>query len=615
MRIIDIEIENFRSFRDGPHALQMGDLPPGLHFVTGENRVDIELGANGAGKSTVFDAVNYALFGKTLQGLTGGAVVSWGAQSCAVAIRVAIGAREVEIQRGRNGRTNYLRMDGEEAAQDAVDRALGLTESMFAQALVRKQFAVMFFDRSPADQLKMLTEVLGLEFWDGKSDAAKGQAKSIADIERKTEDAIGRNEGKREAAAQSASEAKALVDAADHQHKINVAAAAEATADRDSFLTAMRKNHESAVRTHAELSDAFNKSDADIESVKLSYQNAVDIARQYRTQADALNEAKAQWLKRIRHFESLSGSCPTCEQAVGAEHINACISVARVEIAKGDELLARINVDVEKADSAAADFNTMIVEYNNARKLREDKILEAAKAVTDALRVVNTAEREAAAAHQHANMLTAWKNPHTKTLDVETKKSEALAAQIKSDKESLASIQRDKSNAEFWVDGFRRIRLFVIDRAITTLEVEVNASLASLGLTGYRIHFATERVTKAGGVSRKFDVMVDCPAARKESVPLAAWSGGEYQRLRLACELGVSNMILKARGINSEFEVWDEPTTHLSAQGVESLMHSLRERAYALKRQVWLIDHVAHPFAFDSVTRVVKTAEGSRFIA
>lgn len=62
-------------------------------------------------------------------------------------------------------------------------------------------------------------------------------------------------------------------------------------------------------------------------------------------------------------------------------------------------------------------------------------------------------------------------------------------------------------------------------------------------------------------------------------------------------------------------EVLDEPTRHLSNEGVQDLCEFLSARATSLERNVWLIDHMAFESGiFENVVTVVKSKNGSRLI-
>lgn len=95
-----------------------------------------------------------------------------------------------------------------------------------------------------------------------------------------------------------------------------------------------------------------------------------------------------------------------------------------------------------------------------------------------------------------------------------------------------------------------------------------------------------------------------------EEVPWESWSGGETQRLRIACSIGLANLI-RARMPNApELEIWDEPTSFLAEEGVQDLIDFFSERAE--ERQVFLIDHRSlDSGAFDRIFTVTKDKQGS----
>jgi len=138
-----------------------------------------------------------------------------------------------------------------------------------------------------------------------------------------------------------------------------------------------------------------------------------------------------------------------------------------------------------------------------------------------------------------------------------------------------------------------------------------NRHAESLGLDGWEIGFATERETKKGTMSHGFSVFL-FPPGQKETVAFEAYSGGETQRLQRAVTFGLAEVLLARSGIETDFEVLDEPTIHLSLEGVDDLLSCLRDRAVDLGRRILIIDHHAlDRGAFDGVITVVKTADRS----
>jgi hypothetical protein len=168
--------------------------------------------------------------------------------------------------------------------------------------------------------------------------------------------------------------------------------------------------------------------------------------------------------------------------------------------------------------------------------------------------------------------------------------------------------------SKFWIKGFKDIRLDVIEKALKQFELEANASMHELGLVDWSVQFSMDKESAGKNLQRKFHIFVYSPY-NKDPVRWELWGGGAGQRIRVAVEMGLSNLILNGIGITSNIEVWDEPTNFLSEQGVDDLLSSLQSRATLLERQVWLIDHRSLEYGgFEKTITVVKDSQGSRLV-
>jgi DNA repair exonuclease SbcCD ATPase subunit len=166
---------------------------------------------------------------------------------------------------------------------------------------------------------------------------------------------------------------------------------------------------------------------------------------------------------------------------------------------------------------------------------------------------------------------------------------------------------------QMWVTGFKEIRLREIASALSELEVEVNSAVVALGLNDWSLEFAVDRELKGGTVQRGFNVTVRAPDAKDKPVPWEAWSGGEKQRLRIAGNAGLSDLVRARTGCGLQLEVWDEPTNGLSPEGKTDLFEYLAERARNEARIIILLDHQAHDFGgFAGTCTIIKTPSGSR---
>jgi DNA repair exonuclease SbcCD ATPase subunit len=206
----------------------------------------------------------------------------------------------------------------------------------------------------------------------------------------------------------------------------------------------------------------------------------------------------------------------------------------------------------------------------------------------------------------------------TRQVNTHRQKAETLKAaftklykQVAGDKAEIAEQTKALGMAEYWAGAFKEIRLELIDAVLTELSLAATQHAEALGLSGWRIAFATERETKSGSLSAVFNVLLY--PDQDEPIRFEAYSGGESQRLQLAIAFGLSEIVLARAGVTVNLAAFDEPTRGLSAEGVEALLEHLADRAKTLKQTVYVIEHHSlERGAFDQTLLVRKTAAGSQ---
>ena len=186
----------------------------------------------------------------------------------------------------------------------------------------------------------------------------------------------------------------------------------------------------------------------------------------------------------------------------------------------------------------------------------------------------------------------------------------ALLAEIGDSESLLSQVEKEITTIEFWKDGFKRIRLYLMNKVLRALEIEVNSALSTLGMNDWHVTLPSETENKSGTV--KFGVQIIVRSPKKEAA-WEAWSGGEEQRLRLGLSLGLASLIQRASGSWWNLEVFDEPSIYLSEQGVAALLETLDYRATAQNKPIWVVDHTALTHvAFKEAWAVVKGPDGSK---
>ena len=197
MIIKTMELVDFRSFK-GRHKFNF-DRPPGLYFLRGRNEAEPNLGANGAGKSTIFDALCWGLYGKSLRNLKAGTIHGWDSEQSSTWVNLALRDDQDNIDLiHRAWSPNSLLLNGEFVVQDRLTRHLGIDENSFKHSIVHPQHGDMFFDLAATPKLQLFSSVLNLDYWMSLSDLAKTKAKSNETATVNFEKKIAKYEGRLE---------------------------------------------------------------------------------------------------------------------------------------------------------------------------------------------------------------------------------------------------------------------------------------------------------------------------------------------------------------------------------------------------------------------------------
>ena len=126
-----IILQDFKEYR-GKHALDLSSIGFGLHYIRGTNQVDA-LGSNGAGKSTLWDAFMWTICGRTVRGLRGIDVRTWGSKRQAVC-RVDFYCDDKAHWIKRSTEKNGLWLDGKLVSESGDDAQRRMPQSTIYQS-------------------------------------------------------------------------------------------------------------------------------------------------------------------------------------------------------------------------------------------------------------------------------------------------------------------------------------------------------------------------------------------------------------------------------------------------------------------------------------------------
>jgi len=564
-----ITLKNFRSF-SGEHFFEF-PTEPGLYCITGLNKKNPGLGRNGVGKSSLLEAAYWAIYGKTSRNLKGNDVVTWGAKGCSVVVSLTVGNTTHIIERQQN--PNNLVLNGAVVDQNAINKAVRLGSEAFLYAVMLPQFGDSFFDLSPANKLSLFSEIMELDFWLDKSRQAAEEAKELDDKKAVKERLLAKCQGRLESLK---AEGKRLLDEA------------------EAFNEKQKDEFEELKAKADALKVSLTKEEKLLKTAKQAYLGAEQRLAALPKPDKAVASHKITTLRvAIAKLNDVGAQCPTCFQSVPQSHLKA--EQARL---KGE--LAEAEAEAKKA--AVIEKDQKAITQNRDDFAREVRLLEN--------RILGF-KKDMEYLTSQTKELEKKTNPYLGMIENcqrDCQNTEADIAEIKLEVEEL---EKKRVAISYWISGFKRIRLFIIEETLLQLELEVNNNLAGLGLSGWRVEFDVERENKSGGVTKGFTVLVYTPE-HKSPVKYEAWCGGETQRLRLAGDLGLANLIMQGAGLNSRFEAFDEPSAHMSQEGILDLTELLAERAATSQKTIFLVDHHSIEFGgFAGTITMVRDHNGS----
>ena len=201
--MIQIKTLTVRNFMSVGNATQGIDFDRNdLTLVLGEN---LDLGGdgsrNGTGKTTIINALSYALYGNALSNIRKDNLVNkTNAKGMLVSLEFNISEQSYRIERGRkpnvlkfyiNNREQTSQDDASQGdsreTQDAIESVLGMSHDMFKHILALNTYTEPFLSLKANDQRTIIEQLLGITM-------LSERAERIKELNRETKDAITQEE-------------------------------------------------------------------------------------------------------------------------------------------------------------------------------------------------------------------------------------------------------------------------------------------------------------------------------------------------------------------------------------------------------------------------------------
>lgn len=203
-KIKNLTVKNFLSVGQNTQAVKFDTCD--LVLVLGEN---IDLGGddsgsrNGTGKTTVLNALSYALYGQALTNIRKENLINkTNGKGLLVTVDFEVNGKSYRVERGRKPNIFKFFIDSEELAandeaqgdsretQHAIDELLGMTHDMFRHLVALNTYTEPFLSLKANDQRMIIEQLLGITLLSEKADRLREQMRVTKDLATQEEQRI-----------------------------------------------------------------------------------------------------------------------------------------------------------------------------------------------------------------------------------------------------------------------------------------------------------------------------------------------------------------------------------------------------------------------------------------
>lgn len=626
-----LQAYNFMTFT----ALELDLDRTGAVLVLGENRDAPGADSNGSGKSAIFDAICWCLYGSTIREVRGDDVVNrFVGKDCKVVLTIEERGIEYTVVRHQASKTHYKANDleffqGETSltgnsisdTQAAVTQFLGFDFTTFRAFMPGA--GVNAAALTDAKVKELLENILHLEALGEAREIAKNDLKGIeADIS---------------IAEAELSKVEYRIETSERQIKEFRESAKNEAAARKARIASIK---EQIVFTRNEIEDLLTREKAAKLAVEayMAYDSVIEDAERAAKEADKarlalLEEERSKQkiledkerpiaMKRKEAMSALSNvgtpgsTCYACQQEISHEHVAKQVEVIEAEIKALNAQLKtidefKIRVDEEYAPrhkEAERACLTAAEGVKKAKSARPALPLETPEGVRKQIlskeRELERLESDLTKEKNHVDGWSSAVEDLEKTISEMTTKRDELTAKLK-------DLYETKANLEFWVAGYAPsgVRNYML-RHITPILNSFADKYAQILTQGeMRVLFETEKVLKSGKTKEAFDIIVE----QKHGSPTYAGSSmGERGRADLVISLALGDLAGLRSDKKIPFRFIDEAFEKVDEAGLNAIVRLLHDQEVA-HGVVFVVTHnEALKQYFNETITIVKENSESR---
>lgn len=610
MRFTDLNIQNFLIVK---HA-ELSLANQGLVQILGENGDFATFDSNGSGKTTILEALVWALWGKTAAKLTADEVVNdhFG-KNCRVSVTIENGD-VIQVVRHRlheehrnelhlfvNGRTVTQGVTSQ--TQEYIDDLIGIDYTTFLNSVAFSQGTVKrFTSMTDREQKEALERILSMDWVTGLHQKVLDKQRQLSQdrsncyaalqrISTEIEDAKQKKdlywfrqqcfEEDQQQRTQDLKDERTAIRAKMRALKKGMGAKKGEIADAEKALKAVLDRRKSI---ESERDKTLDKWERKRREAKLFIKSFKRDVKEHQDDIDVL-------------VDQGEGDCVTCGQPVTDKHIEAQIDSINHTI---KSVKARIKAQDKRALNAeSGQRETKEIADKLLDELAPDlaQVRENIVAVRDEQSAIHAAQGRIQGYSDRIDQIKAElsrvkskTNHFAELFSGVEKQLKNLKKKLVIEKARRAKVKQEYEVLKFWEDGFstRGIRSLLLDGVVDTLNERANFYSDMLTDGAIRIQFSTQKELKSGELRDLFhiDVVNESGASR-----YGANSAGEKRRIDLCVSLALGDLLASRSSHQINFMFLDEVFEALDESGVDAVMQLL-EYLQESRESIFVITHL-----------------------
>jgi DNA repair exonuclease SbcCD ATPase subunit len=627
LKLKGVTIQNFMSIRKT--VVELSDQ--GMLLVRGENNDDPAFDSNGSGKSTIFEAIVFAIYERVIRDIKVNEVINRdvGKNMCIFLDFIGDDNKEFRISRYRKHREHknntYIFQDGHNITPKSTKDSNAMIEDIFKMDFLTFTNSILFGGgliktftvATDAEKKNILEKMLQLDVWSKAQDVAKKKLKEV-------EGELVEFDHKLQKSANLVDEIKQTIESLEvaekeenenKKVKLKELKKSLKKAEEDSKEEISNLESELQIANDALTEKCAEETDSEevLEDLEEIYEKVEKTIKKFKLVEEQLSDFESNKKMNLRIIKSndndikklrdeyndirdgVGTDCPVCGQEITEDSTESSLEhiISKIDkIESENDNLKRSNEDIQDSINS---LNKTLKKKDKYEK-QKDKILGE---ISELKASFKAEEKIRKGLQREISMIESSLEKAKKKLDVkriekqiEETKSETsnysslitskhnqideITREVEEIKESTKDKQKRKEKLEFAVDAYGNsgIKSYLLDGVTPFLNKRANYYVRKLAGNTTDIEFSTQTRLSNGELRDKFEVRIT-NAVGGDSYK--SNSTGERRRIDLAISLALQDLVMSRSNAKMNILLYDEIFDGLDAVGCENAIQLLQE--------------------------------------